>query len=473
MMYDLTQLTAKHTYREGDANSLTDGMGNLASDYKRRVTSSFAGISGKDIAGKIRGDVHIVTRKIDGELQALAFDGTSAVVVNTGGRARSGLLCITEAVSLVAAAGYKECCFAAELHVDSKGQRGRIFDVAAALGEKGDADALNLAVFDVISINEKPFLGSYAEALELIDKVFGKGKQVQPIPHKNSSSAEVAELFDEWVVKGGAEGLVVRSDSPISFKIKQILTLDMVVIGFSVRDDGSGIRELQLALIDDQNHFRVVGVTGNGMSDKDREHLLAILSPLGTVSEQVATDSRRIAFRPVKPEIVVEVSCNDLLTETTKGSIRIPCQSWSGERYTAHSLVPGVSLIHPLFVRQRNDKNAVVSGAGFSQVTAIVQLGYDKVSTCADLPKSDVVFREVYCKKGKDGDMVQKFMAWRTNKNEIDKKFPAYVFHYTNYNPGRAEPLKREIRVSSSEEQIMGFVKAYVKENVKKGWDNV
>jgi len=471
MSYDLTKLAAKNSYLEGDANVLAEGMGNLASDYKRRVTSSFAGISSEDISGKIKGDGHIVSRKIDGELQALSFDGTDTVIVNTGGKARTELPCIAEAASLITASGQKACCFAAELHTDSNGQRGRVYDVAAALGEKGDATKLNLAVFDVISIDGKPFQGSYAEALELIDKVFAKGKSVQPIPRKNATSSEVVALFDEWVVKGGAEGLVVRGDAPISYKIKQLLTLDMVVTGYSVRDDAAGVRELQLALIDELNNFRVVGVTGNGMSDKDREHLLSVLSPLDTSSEQIATDSRRIAFRPVKPEIVVEVSCNDLLTETTKGAIRVPCQSWSGEGFTANPLVPGVSLIHPVFVRLRDDKKAVHADVSFAQVTAIVQLASEDVSAGTELPKSEVIFREVYCKKGKDGDMVQKFLAWKTNKNEIDQRFPAYVFHYTNYSPVRAEPLKREIRVSSSNEQIMSFVKAYVEENVKKGWE--
>ena len=471
MSYDLTKIAVKHSYQEGDANLLAEGMSNLASDYKRRVTSSFAGISGEDIPGKIKGDGHIVTRKIDGELHALSFDGTNAIIVNTGGRARSGLPCITEAASLLAASEQKACCFAAELHTDNNGRRGRVYDVAAALGEKGDAAKLNQAVFDVISIDDKPFQGTYAEALELIDKVFAKGKSVQPIPRKNATSSEVVALFDEWVVKEGAEGLVVRGDAPISFKIKQHLTLDMVVTGYSVRDDGSGVRELQLALIDDQNHFRVVGVTGNGMSDKDREHLLSVLSPLDTSSEQIATDSRRIAFSPVMPEIVVEVSCNDLLTETTKGAIRVQCQNWSGDGYTANPLVPGVSLIHPMFLRLRDDKHAMLADAGFAQVTAIVQLAAEDVSGSKELPKSEVIFREVYCKKGKDGDMVQKFLAWKTNKNEIDQRFPAYVLHYTNYSPVRAEPLKREIRVSSSNEQIMGFVKAYVEENVKKGWE--
>lgn len=151
--------------------------------------------------------------------------------------------------------------------------------------------------------------------------------------------------------------------------------------------------------------------------------------------------------------------------------IRVPCQAWSGNGYAANPLAPGVSLIHAVYVRLREDKKAVASDAGFAQVTAIVQLTSNEVAEGKALPRSEVILREVYCKKGKDGDMVQKFMAWKTYKESIDPRFPAYVFHYTNYSPVRAEPLKREIRVSSKSEQIMAIAKGYIEENVKKGWD--
>lgn len=186
------------------------------------------------------------------------------------------------------------------------------------------------------------------------------------------------------------------------------------------------MRELQLALIDDESDFRVVGVTGNGMSDKAREHLLSILAPLNTSSEQIATDSRRIAFRPVRPEIVVEITCNDLLTETTKGSISVSCQSWNGESYTANPLVAGVSLINPVFARVRDDKKAVVSEAGMAQVTAIVQIFDEKRGRPEELSKRGITSGRFTAKKGKEADMVQKFLVWKTNKHEIDQRVPAY-----------------------------------------------
>ena len=49
----------------------------------------------------------------------------------------------------------------------------------------------------------------------------------------------------------------------------------------------------------------------------------------------------------------------------------------------------------------------------------------------------------------------------------------AYVFHYTDFSAGRAEMLKKEIKVSDSKKQIEEIFAAEVLENVKKGWEKV
>ena len=60
---------------------------------------------------------------------------------------------------------------------------------------------------------------------------------------------------------------------------------------------------------------------------------------------------------------------------------------------------------------------------------------------------------------------------WQTNKQlaEADH-FPAYVIHFTDYSPNRQTPLERDIRVSSSREQIDVLWQDMVKENIVKGW---
>jgi hypothetical protein len=66
---------------------------------------------------------------------------------------------------------------------------------------------------------------------------------------------------------------------------------------------------------------------------------------------------------------------------------------------------------------------------------------------------------------------VQKYFVWKTNKEGTDSRYPAYVLHYTDFSVGRKELLKRELRVSSSEEQILAICDEMIAENVKKGWE--
>lgn len=69
--------------------------------------------------------------------------------------------------------------------------------------------------------------------------------------------------------------------------------------------------------------------------------------------------------------------------------------------------------------------------------------------------------------------MVQKFLVWKTNKETLDSRYPAYVMHYTNFSSQRKTPLEREVRISNSEEQIMALVKDFIAANVKSGWNLV
>jgi len=89
-----------------------------------------------------------------------------------------------------------------------------------------------------------------------------------------------------------------------------------------------------------------------------------------------------------------------------------------------------------------------------------------------ELPKSEVIFREVYIKILK-GTNVQKFMAWKTNKEDIDSSYPAYVMNYTNFSPTRGDSLKRDVRISNSKEQVLALLQGFIDKNIKKGWEKV
>ena len=62
-------------------------------------------------------------------------------------------------------------------------------------------------------------------------------------------------------------------------------------------------------------------------------------------------------------------------------------------------------------------------------------------------------------------------MVWKTNKENVDPSYPAYVVHWTDYSAGRKSPLTREVRPASTGEAAEALADAMVADNVKKGWE--
>jgi hypothetical protein len=173
----------------------------------------------------------------------------------------------------------------------------------------------------------------------------------------------------------------------------------------------------------------------------------------------------------VTPNQVVEFSCLDVFGENSKGAISKMCLSYKDGNYSAMGKQPMASVISPVYVKMRKDKKPNTDDAGLSQITRIISLDTN-ASEKLDLKKSEILSREVYVKESKGMKMVRKFMVWKTNK-EASGEYPAYVYHYTDFSAGRAEMLKKEIKVSDSKKQIEEIFAAEVLKNVKKGWEKV
>ena len=133
---------------------------------------------------------------------------------------------------------------------------------------------------------------------------------------------------------------------------------------------------------------------------------------------------------------------------------------------------PSVSVTIPVFQRFREDKKVNTQDVRFSQVEEVVSFDEKKKELLKELPKSEVVKREVFVKESKNGKMIRKFMIYKTNKEEFGSH-PAFVFHLTDFSAGRKDPIKRELRLSNDEAQINQIYNQYIEKNIKKGWEPV
>jgi hypothetical protein len=224
------------------------------------------------------------------------------------------------------------------------------------------------------------------------------------------------------------------------------------------------------AVREENGDYRTIGVVGSGFSQEQRRKIAERLKALETRSDFVHVDARGVAFAMVRPELVAELSVGEFVSEDSVGrpkrNVMVAYDAKSG--WVPLGRVPGVSALRVVFERFRDDKSPDPTSVRVSQVSDLCAFAAAETSK-GPLPTSELLARRVFKKETAGKLMVQKFLVWKTNK-EQDPRYPAYVYHYTDYSSGRKEPLKRDIRVSADRNQIMAFLEGDIAANIKKGW---
>lgn len=457
---------------------MKNNFSELAKSYKRNISNSFFLVDGNHIKEVIQENDLCVTRKIDGTMQMLFYRDGEAVAVSTSGKELRGLPCLDEFAALVERDSLKSVTVVAELYA-ALGDTGRerVFDVSRAIADKSLNDRLKLAIFDIVDIDDESCNNlPYPEKIDKIKNLF-TGERVHAVEAKAAATVdELEQIYNLWVIKEGAEGVVVRTGHFFSYKIKPHHPVDAVIVGYTTKDAPhcDSVRDIMVAVMTPAGLLQQFAVTGTGFTSKQRQELFALLSPLATQSNYIETDSRNIAFQMVKPKVIVELLAGDYLVEDSLGKAKMNTllRYTEEDGYTAEALTPGVSAHHLSFVGIREDKELCQESIRISQITDICPFSTQEAITYKDLPKSDILLRRVFTKGIGEKMMVQKFVVWKTNK-EQSGRFPAYVFHYTDFSAGRKEPLKRDIRVSSNKNQIMAIAEEFIVSGVKKGWVEV
>lgn len=450
-------------------------------EYRRLSSARMQPLDRGDIKLKIPAAEYHVSRKVDGEFTVLVFRDGQAFSLNPGGTVRVGLPWMDEAARLLSKAGIKEAMFAGELFVNRTDRRPRVHDVSNVARQPqspGDLQNLNFAVFDVMSIDGVIVNQPFANTWKSIQKWFGEGQRIRPVEAKTAKDArEIEQIFEDWVDKQDAEGLVVRSDLGGMFKVKPRHTLDVAVVGFteSVAERQGMMHDLLLAVMRPDGTLQLLGRVGGGFSEDQRRGFLSDLKDMVVESEYAEVNSDHVAYQMVDPQWVIEISCLDLISQTTRGApvnrMVLDYHKNGSNAYRVVTKLPLATIISPQFVRRREDKQVRPQDVRIAQVTDIVEVALaDRDARQMTLPKSELLHREVYTKDLKGQTMVRKFLMWKTNKEAAGDEFPAYVVHYTDFSPNRKDALARDVRVSSSPEQIQQLFVALKEENIKAGW---
>ncbi len=465
--------------------SLTDpALADAISRYKRGVASRYDALLPDELdeLRKVPGGGYFVSPKIDGEQWCLVLDEGEAFFANPNGRVLAGDIPILVEAKKLAKRAVGTTVVAGELFATRESGRSRHGDLAAALGSddtSAGVDRVSFCAFDIVWGGDAKAhmpLGDYESRLELVRRLLDGAKRLRPVQTEEVADiAQISALYENWAADGKAEGLVVRPKAiPKVYKIKPSITIDAAVVGYTLSSvDNTRCGSLLMALIRDDGQFQVIGHCGNLGTEDARREWLDRVKPLECDSNYSEANSRGAMFQLVRPELVIEVRISDVQAENTSGNI-VPRMvlAHDGERWVARQRMPGVSVLHPRLERLREDKRPIAADVPMRQVLERVMLpDADKPAIVAELPKSEVLRREVYTKVTKGLTAVRKLVMWKTNKEEADPAFSAFVVHFTDYSPGRKDPLQRTVRLAPTLELAKQIADDIIAKEIKKGWN--
>jgi ATP-dependent DNA ligase len=374
----------------------------------------------------------------------------------------------------------KEGLFAGEIYILTEVTRAhpvqQVVRILRSPKSVSELDKLGLAIFDIIEIDGREPATTKA-TFDKLQKIFGKGKRAHPPDFRVADKPDtIMELFTDWVIGEGAEGIVVRHDQAGWFKVKTRHNIDVAVIGYSegTEDRKGMLHDLLVAVVRNDGTFHELARVGGGFTEEDRRIIADEMRRRVVSSDYVAVNNDYVAYEMVHPGPVIEISCLDLIPESARGGpVNKMVLEFDGKRFNALSRMPLVSVISPQFVRYRDDKEANVEDTNIQQISDLVAItDVEKPARDTELTPSKLLERTVYTKTMRGNRMVRKLLLWKTNKDD-GSEFPGYVVYLTDFSPNRQNPLERDIRVAQSERSARELFSEMAKKNFVGGWEKV
>jgi len=438
--------------------------------YKRNVASGYRSVSPLEIERTVPAGRHILSPKVDGECFFLHGESGTCHLLSASGRVIAGVPVTEQAADLL---GDEKVLLAGELYAANGSGRPRVYDLMSALGSGQTArpETLRFAAFDLLQDGDACAQAwPFHRRVDRLRDLFHRDGLVHAVRFEGVESGNAAAIaFERIVHEDGHEGMVLQLDTGDTLKVKPELTVDAAVVGYAEVD--GCVHELLLALVQPDGKYLLIGRVSVGMSQAERVSLSRELAMSVCPSQYRKATDHGTLYRWVRPCRVVEVKCNDLMAvDSHERAVQRMLLECATDGWHPIGPSPSVSMINAVFLRVRNDKSVGPGTTGLQQVIDHVHL---QPIHRSKLKPSTVLRREVYAKKTDTKTLVRKFVTWKTNKEDTDPSYPGYVAFFTDYSPGRKEPLKRELRVASTEERIDAVADLWLAENIKRGWECV
>lgn len=448
-----------------------------AFEYKHRLSGRFILTNPSEIK-KIEGSNICITRKIDGEMRTVFFNGKKAVMYTTGGKMEEGLPCLKGIEEKLRENNIKAAGLVCELNfIKSDRSRSRVSDVIHALATPSLHNLLALTPFDILFLGKtkwdtRPYEETHKKLMELFnDGSNTKKALVLPVQmEKGKTSADIERIYKKWVVEEKAEGLVVHTEQPVIWKIKPLHTIDAAVIGYTTGENG--IRDLLFAVMEPSGLYRIFASGSNGLSLEQRKSLALSLAQKKVSSNLIYSDSQGVAFQLVKPEYVFEVSAIDFAnTNCLNASFKNFIVAYSEkDGWLLRGKAPGVVTYNLSIVRLREDKQCIEPDIAVHQIQDLCPFpNADTESQIVQLPESTLEERKIFFKRRGRNCYVKKFVLLKTNKEETGR-FSKYILHFTDYSSNRKEKMKISVWCSSDKTELQEKMHTIIYKSIRSGW---
>ena len=498
-------------YIRSQPETLTDSrIINLVDLYKHNFSQKLFSIH-PDILAKFRdktakweiGNQLYVSIKVDGEGMFFVYDNSATNYKSyfcnaSKHRIYVGLPINQDMESIMEQKRIQKCIIPGEVYaapLDNENNyipdfsaRSRVAELNHCLrspDNQTDLDRVGFRIFDLIELNNDKWLEkSYHSRFSKLKGIFSDSGRVALVQTQRLDSTQLIDFYHQVVEVGGAEGIVIKN--PENFrgnKVKPVRTVDAVILGAVCGRSGSRLSLDQIAvaltgLRYPDGSYQILGPVGGGLDDDLRKTIWDRLEFVESSFIGVTHDGR--AFRMVKPVIVAQLEYLDAYSFDRNDNPNFKSSLNYDEAAKNWELIrpmPFVNLISPRFCSDnpiREDKEANIFDVRVDQINEFIDLDRIQNVQALDLPESEILRREIFINKKK----VKKFIAWKTNKHNIDPSFPKLVISFTDYSPDRNNPLQRKIKVSNVEDQVEEMFSSWIDSEVissttgilKRGW---
>jgi len=465
------------TGRQSPVGALTDArLAARLAAYKHDVAGAYHSLALDDVARVVQARPCLVSSKIDGMTAFLLKRGEQAVVLTPRGQVLADLPLTQEAASTL---GTWEGLLAGELYAEADTGRPTIYGLLSALGggAAADVDRLRFAAFDLLQDGTTDTSGlPYAERAARLQALLAAGALAHAVPVTVAQTVEeVVAVYQRIVVDAGGEGLVLHAADGRVYKVKPVVTLDAVVVGYTATD--TGVADLLLGLLppehpEDGLSVQLIGRVDVGFSAEERRQLATTLAALPQPAALALTNRTGRPYQWVAPQLVVEVQCHELLAADADGQ---PILRWRlgyspAAGWTPTGKRPSVSLRDAVFLRVRADKAVTPQTVRWSQVADLVPIPALPPSP-DELPPAAVLRRAVYTKAVRGGGVaVRKVVLLAPQPPAVAAGYPSYLIATTDYSPDRQEPLRTGVQVAGTVDAAQQQVEAWLATHAERGW---